>query len=243
MKLLISVTDPAEAADAAAAGAEILDVKDPSAGSLGQAPPAWVQAIRAIVPCHLPVSAALGDGPFEVHAVADAARRLAECGAAYVKVGLRDTAARAALHTLRAVRAELPPGVALVAVGFADFARAGCPEPAELPALAAASGADGCLVDTLVKDGRRLLHWLDEAALAAFAADCRARRLLCGLAGSLKAEDLARIATAQPDIVGIRGAACIGDRVSGRVNRDRVAELARCLHGPAVADRARVPAG
>src|SRR5262245_57185083 len=148
VKLLISVTDPAEAADAAAAGAQILDVKDPGAGSLGQAPPAWVQAIRAVAPSHLPVSAALGDGPFEAHALARAARALADSGAAYVKVGVRDTAASAALHTLRAVRAQLPPGVGLIAVGFADFARAGCPEPAELPALAAASGADGCLVDT-----------------------------------------------------------------------------------------------
>ena len=229
MRLLISVTDAVEAADAAAAGADIIDVKDPAAGSLGLAPADWVRAIRAVTPPHLPVSAALGDGPFEPDAVARAARVLSECGAAYVKVGLRGTAALAAVEALRAVRRGLPPGTGLIAVGFADSARARCPEPAALPALSAAAGADGCLIDTAVKDGRALLDWLDEAALRALVAECRARQLLCGLAGSLRAADLPRIAAVGPDIAGFRGAACSGDRVTGRVSRDRVAALARAM--------------
>ena len=105
----------------------------------------------------------------------------------------------------------------------------------ELPALAAAGDADGCLLDTAVKDGRGLLDWLDEPALVAIRADCRARRLLCGLAGSLTALDLPRIRALQPDIVGFRGAACVGDRVSGRVSRERVAALASALRDPAAA--------
>src|SRR5438552_3639873 len=36
VRLLISVTDAAEAVDAAGAGADIIDVKDPGAGSLGR---------------------------------------------------------------------------------------------------------------------------------------------------------------------------------------------------------------
>ncbi len=242
MRFLVSVTDLVEATDAASAGAEIIDVKDPGAGSLGEAPPERVRAIRDVVPCHLPVSAALGDGPFEADAVTRAAHLLSACGARYVKVGLRHTTGAAALDMLRAVRRGLPPHTALIAVGFADFARAGCPDPAELPALAAAAGADGCLVDTLVKDGRGLLDWLDELALAALVADCHARGLLCGLAGSLKASDLPRISSIRPDIVGIRGAACIGDRVAGRVSGDRVAALARCLHGHAADESAHARA-
>jgi (5-formylfuran-3-yl)methyl phosphate synthase len=230
MRLLISVVDAAEATDAADAGAQIIDVKDPGAGSLGRAPADWVRAIRLVTPPHLPVSAALGDGPFEAHAVAHAAIVLSECGARYVKVGLRDTPSTAALDMLRTVRSALSPDTGLIAVGFADAHRAHCPDPLELPALAAAAGADGCLVDTAVKDGRGLLDWLDEAALGALVADCHARRLLCGLAGSLDASDLPRIAKVGPDIVGVRGAACVGDRVHGRVNRDRVAGLVRRLH-------------
>ena len=48
MRLLISVTDAAEAVDAAGAGADIIDVKDPGAGSLGRAPAEWVRAIRSV---------------------------------------------------------------------------------------------------------------------------------------------------------------------------------------------------
>jgi uncharacterized protein (UPF0264 family) len=231
VRLLISVTDAAEAAAAADAGAEIIDVKDPGAGSLGQAPADWVRAIRRATPAHLPVSAALGDGPFAGPAAVHAAMVLSESGARFVKVGLRDTTETAALDMLRGVRCELPPSTGLIAVGFADAHRVHCPEPLELPALAAAAGADGCLIDTAVKDGRGLLDWLADAALGAVVAKCRVLGLLCGLAGSLEATDLPRIAAIAPDIVGIRGAACVGDRVHGRVSRERVADLVRRLRG------------
>lgn len=237
MQLLISVVDAIEAADAATGGAEIIDVKDPAAGSLGAAPAEWVRAIRAAAPSHLPVSAALGDGPFDTRAVTRAAVALAAHGARYVKLGLRATTAPSALDTLRALRQSLPPETGVIAVGFADAARASCPAPVALPDLAAAAGVDGCLVDTAVKDGRGLLEWQDERALLRLVDECRARRLLCGLAGSLRARDLPAIAAVQPDIVGVRGAACAGDRVSGRIDRERVAALARSLR-----DAARRPA-
>jgi uncharacterized protein (UPF0264 family) len=229
MRLLVSVTDAAEAAEATAGGAQIIDVKDPGAGSLGRAPADWVQAIRGVTPLRLPVSAALGDGPFEAQAVAEAARVLSNSGAQYVKVGLRDTVTSAALAVLRTVRDRLPTGVGLIAVAFADAQRARCLLPLELTAVAAAARAEGCLLDTAIKDGRGLLDWLDEAALEGFVADCRARGLLCGLAGSLAAADIPRVAAVDPDIVGVRSAACIGDRVHGRVSRERVAALARLM--------------
>ena len=122
---------------------------------------------------------------------------------------------------------RLPDGVRLVAAGFADFERAGAPSPRDLPALAAAAGADGCLLDTAVKDGRGLFHWLDDAALAAFVEACRVHGLFSALAGSLQEEDLARLAPLGPDLVGVRGAACVGDRVGGRVDADRVRALVR----------------
>jgi hypothetical protein len=182
----------------------------------------------------LPVSAALGDGPFEAQAVAEAARVLSVSGAQYVKVGLRDTRASDALAVLRAVRDRLPPAVGLIAVAFADAQRAGGPLPLELTAVAAAAGAQGCLLDTAIKDGRGLFEWLDDAALAEFVADCRARGLLCGLAGSLAAADIPRVAAGDPDIVGVRSAACVGDRVHGRVSRERVAALARLMRAEAL---------
>jgi (5-formylfuran-3-yl)methyl phosphate synthase len=46
------------------------------------------------------------------------------------------------------------------------------------------------------------------------------------LAGSLRAEDFARLAAIRPDLVGVRGAACAGDRV-GRIDPERVRALIR----------------
>lgn len=234
MRLLISVTDAAEAVEAAAGGADIIDVKDPGAGALGQASPECVAEVRRVVPAGRPVTAALGDGPFEPSAVARQATCLADSGATYVKLGVRNTTPERVLTALRVVRASLPPDVGLIVAGFADWERAGAPRPLDLPDLARSAGARGCLVDTAVKDGRGLFRWLDEPALRALVLACRRLDLMCGLAGSLGSSDLARVAGLVPDIVGIRGAACAGDRVHGRVQADRVAGLARILRGEAV---------
>jgi hypothetical protein len=227
MRLLVSVVDAGEARIAAAAGADVIDVKDPSRGALGEAAPHVVRAVREATPARLPVSAALGDGPFTPAVAAALADAAAASGAAFVKLGLRDTSLRTAAAIFRAARASVPANVRVVMAGFADFARAGAPHPLELPGLAAAAGAQGCLLDTAVKDGRGLLHWLDDAELAAFVAACRTRGLLSALAGSLSAEDLARLAPIGPDLVGVRGAACVGDRVGGRVDAERVRALVR----------------
>jgi uncharacterized protein (UPF0264 family) len=225
MRLLVSVVDAPEARIAAAAGADVIDVKDPARGALGEAAPHVVRAVREATPAHLPVSAALGDGPFTPAGAAARARGAAASGAAFVKLGLRETSPAAASAGLRAARASLPDGVRLVVAGFADFDRAGAPPPRDLPALAAAAGAQGCLLDTAVKDGRGLFHWLGETELAAFVEACRSRGLFSALAGSLQAEDLTRLAPIGPDLVGVRGAACIGDRVGGRVDPERVRAL------------------
>lgn len=231
MRLLISVVDAAEATEAATAGAHIIDVKDPLTGALGAAMPGSVRQVRAATPPGIPVSAALGDGPFEPTAAARAGRLAALCGAAFVKMGLREMSTGQALRTVRSVRASLPPEVHLIVAGFADFRRAGSPDPFALPRLAQTAGAQGCLIDTAIKDGHGLLQWLDETALRAFVAACHARGLLSVLAGSLAPTDLPRLAPIGPDVIGVRGAACDGDRVHGRVSRQRVAALAVALRG------------
>ncbi len=231
MRLLVSVVDAAEARVAAAAGADVIDVKDPSRGALGEAAPHVVRAVREATPLHLPVSAALGDGPFTPVVAAKLAEDAGATGAVFVKLGLRETSLVAAAASLRAARARLPERVWLVVAGFADFTRAGAPHPLDLPGLALAAGAQGCLLDTAVKDGRGLLHWLGEAELAAFVEACHAHGLLSALAGSLRAEDLARLAPIGPDLVGVRGAACVGDRVGGRVDAARVRALVRARGG------------
>ncbi len=94
MQLLVSVTDAHEASEAVRGGADIIDVKDPKTGALAPPPPDALRAVRQITPVELPVSAALGDGPFEPAAAAHAAAVAAQCGAIFVKLGLRGTQPR-----------------------------------------------------------------------------------------------------------------------------------------------------
>ena len=104
MKLLVSVVDAGEARAAAAAGADIVDVKNPAEGSLGAPSPAVIADVRAAVPAELPVSAAIGDMPNLPGTAALAALGAARSGATFVKVGLWGVSTEAdAVALLRAV--------------------------------------------------------------------------------------------------------------------------------------------
>jgi uncharacterized protein (UPF0264 family) len=235
MRLLVSVVDAGEAGAAAAAGAEIVDVKNPAEGSLGAPSPAVIAAIRAAVPDALPVSAAIGDMPNLPGTAALAALGAAHSGAAFVKVGLWGASTEAeAVALLRAVR-EAAPGVAVVAGAYADARRVPHAPlaPELLPRVAHAAGVDVCLLDTAVKDGRGLLDWLAPAALTALVAEAHELGLAIALAGALRADDLPVVGATGADIVGVRSAACAEDRRTGSLDPRRVRALrAACAATP-----------
>ncbi|MEO8691038.1 MAG: (5-formylfuran-3-yl)methyl phosphate synthase, partial [Solirubrobacteraceae bacterium] len=191
MKLLVSVTDAAEARLAMAGGVDIVDVKNPSEGSLGAPAPRVIAQVRDVLPAHAPLSAALGDLPCLPGTAALAAVGAARSGAAYVKLGLWGVArAEDAAVVLRAAQAAVAGEAAVVAVAYADAERV--PRrplaPAELVAAAREAGVSGCLIDTAIKDGRGLLSWLAGDALAALVAEAHAAGLEIALAGELRAE-------------------------------------------------------
>jgi uncharacterized protein (UPF0264 family) len=234
VKLLVSVVDADEARAAAAAGADIVDVKNPAEGSLGAPSPATIEAVRAAVPARLPVSAAIGDMPNLPGTAALAALGAARSGAAFVKVGLWGVANEAeAVALLRAVREAI--GAEVVAGAYAD-ARRVAPAPLApelLPRVARAAGVKVCLLDTAIKDGRGLLDWLSPDELTSFVDDARAGGLEVALAGALRAEDLPVVQATGADIAGVRSAACGDGRRSGPLEAARVRALrAACAATP-----------
>jgi (5-formylfuran-3-yl)methyl phosphate synthase len=238
MRLLVSVVDEGEAREAAAAGANIIDVKNPGEGSLGAPSPAVIEGVRAAVPAHLPVSAAIGDMPNLPGTAALAALGAARSGAAFVKVGLWGVSTEAkAVDLLRAVRdgAAGVPGAVVVAGAYADARRVE-PAPLEpelLPRVAHAAGARVCLLDTAVKDGCGLLDWLSRDELTSLVADAHDAGLQVALAGALRAEDLAVVRATGADIVGVRSAACGDGRRSGSLEAARVRALGAACATPA----------
>ncbi len=250
IRLLVSVTNGHEAAEAISGGADIIDAKDPSRGALGAVDPdAWTGIWRAC-PYPIQTSAALGD--LGDPPPADTLMAAGIEPPTYIKVGLAGfpelSFAQSALARFTADQPgsdqpEHPsplPGARhervrsgfssrLIVAGYADHARAKSPPPEQLPELARAVGARGCLLDTHLKDGSCLLDWIDAARLQRFVEDCHSHDLLCALAGSLNADHFPEVAAFAPDLIGVRGAACDGDRVGGRVTRARVFSLANTL--------------
>lgn len=228
MKLLVSVTDAAEADLAVAGGVDVVDVKNPAEGSLGAPAPGVLAQVRRAVPAEVPVSAAIGDLPALPGTAALAALGAARCGAAYVKVGLWGASTEdQAVALLRAAREALGGGAALIAGAYADASRVPTPPlgPRSLVAAAGRAGAAGCLLDTAVKDGRGLLEWLDPDALAELVAEAHAAGLEVALAGALRADDLPAIRATGADIAGVRSAACRDGRRAGPLDPARIAHL------------------
>jgi uncharacterized protein (UPF0264 family) len=231
MKLLVSVVDAGEAREAAAAGADIVDVKNPAEGSLGAPTPAVIAAVREAVGADVPVSAAIGDMPNLPGTAALAAMGAARSGARYVKVGLYGVQDEDdAVALLRAVR-DGARGAVVVAAAYADALRV--PHrplaPALLPRVASAAGVDACMLDTAVKDGLGLLEWLSSDALAALVSEAHAAGLEMALAGALRAEDLPVIRDTGADIAGVRSAVCAGGERSGTLDPARVRALMQPL--------------
>jgi len=216
--LLVSVRSVAEAESALAGGADLIDVKEPSRGSLGRAEGAVIVGVLRAVDGQRPVSAALGElrtallGPLPA-------------GVTFWKWGLAGcrSVARWEDRLLASV-----PRRQLVAVAYADWERADAPAPAAICAFACQHGCGAFLLDTHGKDGSTLLDWLSVADLAGLRARCRAAGVPIALAGSLGGDEIAALRHLQPDWFAVRGAVCAGGR-TGTVEIGKVRQLVALL--------------
>lgn len=221
--LLASVRSTQEALDAARAGAELIDLKEPLAGALGgvavEEITRIVRALRSQYPLK-PISATIGD--IEPGAFDEIARRViavSDAGVDYVKVGV---APLPAAHECLTRLSTLPAAVVPVLLCDAGV-------DVMLAAHAAKLGFPGVVFDTAEKNGRTLFDCVDLAALAHCLDVIRATGAMTGLAGSLGWAQLARIRTLSPDIAGFRTALCDQGRTA-TLDPARVAQWAEALH-------------
>ncbi len=216
--LLASVRGPGEARTALEGGCDILDLKEPARGALGAVSLQTMERVADLVDGRRPVSATIGDLT-ECARIGPAARAAAATGIDLVKVGLFPGIAQERfLAALAPLAAE---GIRLVAVLFADQS----PDTGLLPDLAAA-GLFGVMLDTSDKQGGGLLSHLELAELAAFVEAAHRLGLRCGLAGSLRPEEIPLLLPLAPDYLGFRGALCEGGR-SGRLSARAMARVRR----------------
>lgn len=225
--LLVSVRSPAEARDAVAGGAAIVDVKEPRRGPLGRADARVWTDVRWTVPPEIPISVALG----ELSEFSEASPRRISVddleGIAYCKVGM------AGAHDdwperWEHLRAALGPGPSWVAVIYSDWVEASAPSPDTLLKVALAVPAcSGVLIDTW---GKARSSPLDESWIRVVERIRESRRFVT-LAGGLDEAAISRLASLAPDYFAVRGAACAEGNRLGRVERARVARLRRAVDG------------
>jgi (5-formylfuran-3-yl)methyl phosphate synthase len=208
-RMLASVADAAEAEVVLRFGADIVDLKDTSKGSLGAVTLETARAVLALLARRRETSATLGDPPYEEAALLDRARALAALGVDTLKLGIDQRVIGRCGDGLKALAGD----VALVGMLFADDE----PDFALLPQLAAL-GFKGAMLDTRNKSRGRLLDHFDVPRLDSFCSQCRAAGLVSGLAGSLEAPDVPRLLLVRPDLLGFRGALCRNHDRGGQID-------------------------
>ncbi len=227
MRLLVSPRDVEEAKRSGAA--DIIDVKRPAEGSLGANFPWIIRAVKDL--SDKPVSAAIGDFDFRPGGAALAAYGAAHAGADYVKISLMFDGAKRAEEVIsavvRAVKEEFPEKFVVIAA-YSDYERLGTISPFVMSPLAAAAGADVAMVDTGRKDGKSTFEFMNEEELAEFAGMNSAAGMQTALAGSLCFEHIPALKRINPDIIGVRGMVCGGNRNS-TIQEDLVIRLARMV--------------
>lgn len=221
-RFLASVSNVSEAALALRAGAGLIDVKNPLAGALGAAPLSEIRAIANLMRKRVPVSATVGDLPMIPDRVTSAVRATAATGVDFVKIGVFSEGDACA--TIKSLRNVTMDGVKLAAVLFADQQ----PDFSLIDTLADA-GFAAVMVDTAGKKSGRLTDCLDLDALSAFIGRAKRRGLLAGLAGSLRAEDVPVLVPLRPDILGFRGALCVGSDRTASMNGDKVRAIRQLI--------------
>jgi hypothetical protein len=84
--------------------------------------------------------------------------------------------------------------------------------PFEMAPIAADCGADFAMVDTGIKDRQSTFAFMDEETLRSFTDTNEKLGLRTALAGAFKFEDIDALKRINPDIIGVRGMVCGGDR-------------------------------
>ena len=228
MRLLVSPINAVEAEAAMAGGADILDVKNPREGSLGANFPWVIRSVAEVAAGRVPVSATIGDFDFKPGTASLAALGAAFSGADYIKVGLlkirdRDEAAEMLRPLVRSVK-EFDANKRLVAAAYSDASRVGSISPMDLPEVAAECGADVVMVDTAIKDGKSTFEFMTESEISDFIALGHDLGMEVAIAGTIKFGDLALLKRVDPEIIGVRGAVCGGDR-TGEIKEELVRRM------------------
>ncbi|MCA9003765.1 MAG: (5-formylfuran-3-yl)methyl phosphate synthase [Planctomycetaceae bacterium] len=226
-QLLVSVRNCAEIAPAITGGCEILDFKDPARGALGQVDESTLEMVLEY--CQqssvtIPLSMALGE-LCEWKTEQKSLKFPSEI--AYLKLGFSQCSesrlwVKEWRNLIQSIEESSGHQHQWIAVAYADWKRADSLSPFEILEAASENRCAGLLIDTFSKQNGRLLDLLSPDFLSELIELARSRELIVALAGSLRIQDLEILADLGPDIIGIRGAACLGHSRTSEIQESAV---------------------
>ena len=233
-QLLVSVKNVSEALLALRAGADVIDMKDPSVGALGALSTSEITTIVSALRKQNPqvcISATIGDTHENVDAMQQAIMQTASLGVDIVKFPLNghthDLKALLGISTLLSVETEMAKPltskrVILFGVLFADIVL-----DLDLIEAAAEAGLAGVMLDTQYKTQDLLCH-ANHATLLNFVNRCKRNDLKSGLAGSLQVQYIENLVTLDPSYMGFRGGLCSHLNRNGDLDVNKL-EMAKLL--------------
>jgi uncharacterized protein (UPF0264 family) len=220
--MLASVNSVAEALLALSANVDIIDLKQPASGALGALDIDLVKQIVAGIDGRCPVSATIGDLPMQPDLVFNAVKTMAETGVDYIKIGFFPDGDW--LGTVNKLSALSQQNIALIAVLFADIQL----DLSIVDSLKDA-GFTGVMLDTMNKQNGSLMHVMEISEIGQFVRLAKARQLLCGLAGSLKLQDIPGLMPYQADYLGFRGALCLQHDRTAQLNKAAIMQIKQAI--------------
>lgn len=212
---LASVSNLQEATTILAAGADIIDIKDPGKGALGAVQPVVVKEIVQCISGQVTNSATIGDLPMEAACISDAIGNMQATGVDIIKVGVFADFVTADI--LQVIKQFADTGCRVVLVYFADLK----PRLNDFSAMAKA-GVCGVMLDTADKSNGNLRTILSDNELESFVRTAQAAGLMTGLAGSLQQRDIKPLLGLKPDFLGFRSALCIRHQRKMHIDADAV---------------------
>jgi len=201
---------------------DIIDLKQPAQGALGALEIKTVAEIVAELKPQARISATVGDLPMQPELLRQAVQDMAATGVDYVKIGFFPGGDW--LGCMERLATISQQGYALIAVLFADTG----PDFNVIEPLARA-GFRGVMLDTMDKRQGSLTRLMTFEALQQFVETAKAYSLLCGLAGSLRAADIAMLLPLNADYLGFRGALCRQHCRTSQLDPMQIAEISRLL--------------
>lgn len=230
-KLLVSIRTADELSEAIEGGADIIDIKDPSIGSLGLPPLDVVFSIMNIISeSSKEISVAIGDIKDYSHSLSYIAYTLSSLNVNYIKIGMEMNDYSKALYIVSQIKKIITycnSRTNIVLVSYADWKNIGALEPLEIIKIAKMAKAWGVMIDTRIKNSRSTFDHISLQYLNEFVTNAHENGLYTAIAGGLKVEHIPTCIDLGFDVIGVRTAACSSGTRLGRVSKEAIHALKR----------------